>query len=187
MGLGIVTFFHQQHITQQKIHHPTYQQHYCCIYWENAWKVSRSKIYHATQIQNWRTRGSIPKDPTLHCVRGRHALCEVPTAVGHSSTRTTAKFLESQTLASQGLIAPFAPVGWAGPLRLCAIGGINIVEHHPHTRLSSGHGSDTTCCAHRQQPTENHTISTTTKNTQITEITRAVSYTHLTLPTIYSV
>ena len=26
------------------------------------------------------------RDPTLHCVGRRHALCEVPTAVGHSST-----------------------------------------------------------------------------------------------------
>ena len=68
--------------------------------------------------------------PTLHCVGGRHALCEVPTAVGHSSTRTTAKFLESQTLASQG---PIAPVGWAGPLRLCVIGGIYTSSNITHT------------------------------------------------------
>ena len=26
------------------------------------------------------------RDPTLHCVGRRHALCELPTAVGHSST-----------------------------------------------------------------------------------------------------
>ena len=45
---------------------------------------------------------------------------------------TTVKFLESPTLASQGPVAPF-----------CAI-GIYIVEHHPRTRLNSGHGSDTT-------------------------------------------
>ena len=60
-------------------------------------------------------------DPTLHCVGRRHALCEVPTAVGHSSTpcnrrapitrSTTVKFLESPTLASQGPIAPFCAIG----------------------------------------------------------------------------
>jgi len=57
------------------------------------------------------------RDSTLHCVGLRHALCEVPTAVGHSSTprnrrapitrSTTAKFLESPTLTSQGPYCAF--------------------------------------------------------------------------------
>ena len=99
------------------------------------------------------------RDPTLHCVRWRHALCEALVTPLHRveaallytaweaacplQRSTTVKFLESPTLALQGPMRLFAPVGWAGPLRFCAIGGIYIVEHHPHTRLSSGHGSDT--------------------------------------------
>jgi len=81
----------------------------------------------------------------------RHALCEVPTAVrsllfehhGHSSTSTTAKFLESQT-ASQGPYCAFCASGVArliAPLRHW--GDLYTVEHHPHTRLSLGHDSDT--------------------------------------------
>ena len=94
------------------------------------------------------------RDPTLHCVELRHALCDVPTAVGHSSTprgrwhahcrgALLSKFLESPTLASQGSIAPFCASGVSRPIAPLRHWGIYIVEHHPHTRLSSGHGFDT--------------------------------------------
>ena len=103
---------------------------------------SHRKIKCSIEIQLFTAwEGGTPYVKT-NCSRSLlYTACPAPRPLQRS---TTAKFLESQTLASQGLIAPFAPVGWAGPLRLCAIGGIYIVEHHPHTRLSSGHGSDTT-------------------------------------------
>jgi len=57
---------------------------------------------------------------------------------------TATKFLESPTLVSQGPTAPFVPLGWASSLHLLRHRGINIIEHHPHTRLSSRHGSNWT-------------------------------------------
>ena len=46
---------------------------------------------------------------------------------------TTAKFLESPTLASQGPIAPFCAIRVMRPIESLRHWGIYIVEHHPHT------------------------------------------------------
>ena len=95
------------------------------------------------------------RDPTLHCVRRRHTLCEVPncsrsllsnTACGATPIAKEHHYQISRepNISFTGAYCAFLRQ-WGGQAH-CAFApfGIYIVEHHPHTRLSSGHGSDTT-------------------------------------------
>ena len=85
------------------------------------------------------------RDP-LHCIEA-HALCEAglqPVTPLHRVGDGT-PYVEqehcSQILESQlALSGPFTAPSASG--RALRPGGI---EHHPHTRLSKGHGSDTIC------------------------------------------
>ena len=80
----------------------------------------------------------------LQSVTPLHRMTDRVTCVRPLERSTTAKFLESPTLTSQGPIAPFCANGVGKPIAPLRHWGIYIVEHHPHIRLSSGHGSDTT-------------------------------------------
>ena len=77
-----------------------------------------------------------PADQMLHWDTNFFSPCGI--RASNSVVHITVKFSRAQ-LALQGPIAPFCAIGWSGLLRLCVIGGIYIVEYHPHTRLSSGH------------------------------------------------
>ena len=102
-------------------------------------------------------RSNAPSRSTLHCVG------QVPPYVKHQLQPATplhrvrggtpiakehhCQISREPNINFTGAIAPFLRHwdDWAHCV-FYIIGRIDIIEHHPHTRLSSGHDSDTVCC-----------------------------------------
>jgi len=107
---------------------------------------SHRKIKCSIEIQFFTTWGDVTPyvKYQLQSVSPLHRVgCSTPIAKEHHC-----QISREPNISFTGAYCAFCASRVGRPIAPLCHWGIYIVKHHPHTRLSSGHGSNTTCCAY---------------------------------------